>query len=61
MLAKKRPAKPRNVQTQLRMDGKLKGRIRAYREKIRQSTGIEPNFSAAVRVLIVKGLKQEKL
>lgn len=47
---------PRKKQQQIRMDEKLKARIRVHQEKLRKQTGVAISFSAAVRSLIEKGL-----
>jgi len=41
----------------IRMDRSLAERIDKYRAKVRQKTGIEMSFSAALRALIEQGLK----
>ena len=48
-------------QQQIRMKEVLKDRIRRYQEKIHDDSGLEVNFSSAVRSLIEKALDAEKI
>jgi hypothetical protein len=51
----------RTKQNQIRMTDDLKDRIHKYREKLHKDTGLEPNFSEAVRALLDTALKQARL
>lgn len=55
----KKKSREELVQTQIRMSEELKARVRAYQKKLQAETGVEINFTTAVRALIEKGLKAE--
>jgi hypothetical protein len=48
--------KPIREQQQVRMKEALKDRIRRYQQQVIEETGLEVNFSSAVRSLIEKAL-----
>lgn len=48
-------------QNQIRMTDAFKARIRKYQDKMLRETGLEINFSEAVRALIDRSLKEARL
>lgn len=50
----------RTKQNQIRMTDDLKDRIHKHQEKLRKETGLQVNFSEAVRALIEKGLEEAR-
>jgi|HubBroStandDraft_2_1064218.scaffolds.fasta_scaffold206049_2 hypothetical protein len=54
-----RGARQPKVQTQIRMDQRMKRRVRKYIEKLKQKERTELRFGAAVRKLIDQALDRE--
>lgn len=56
----RRPLEAR-VPTQIRMRADLKDRVRKYQKRLREETGVETTFSAAVQALIGQALVEKGL
>lgn len=54
-------SKPIREQQQIRMKEALKDRIHRYQQMLHDDTGLEVNFSSAVRTLIEKALDAAKV